>query len=104
MTDTAGTQYEFLQFVFIPRIHFGKAQLASDGSAWCSCTLESYIIPNTSLCYYCERMTVNDTEKVMELLAHARTVDTRHSSLFFFFFFFFRAPGNEARGCGGVHG
>jgi len=28
MTDTAGTQCEFLQFVFIPRIHFGKAEVA----------------------------------------------------------------------------
>ena len=61
-TDTAARQvytYELLPFVFVPRIHFGKAEeayrypeLASYGSAWCSYSLESYILPNISPCYY----------------------------------------------------
>ena len=44
---------------FVPYIHFGKAESAyrhhrhaSYGSAWCSCTLQSYILPNISPCYY----------------------------------------------------
>ena len=58
-TDTASTQYELLPFVFISCIHFGKIEVAyrhhgpaSYGSAWCSCTLESHILPNISPCYY----------------------------------------------------
>ena len=85
--------YEFLPFVLVPRIHFGKAEmaychrgLASYVSTWCSCTLQSYILPNISPGYYLQfrlRISMNYTENVAELLVHARTVDTRCSSPIF---------------------
>jgi len=85
--------YEFLPFVFVPHIHFGKAEmayrhhgLASYVSTCCSCTLQSYILPNISPCYYLKfrlRISMNYMESVAELLTHARTVDTRCSSPIF---------------------
>ena len=51
--------YEFLPFVFVLCIHFAKAEAAychhrfgSYGSAWYSYTLQLYILPNISSCYY----------------------------------------------------
>ena len=51
--------YEFLPFVFVPHIHFGKAEVAylhhrfaNYGSAQCSYTLELYILLNISLCQH----------------------------------------------------
>ena len=62
LTDAARLlqhMHEFLLFVSVPRIHFGKSEAAychnrhaSYGSAWCSCTLQSHILPNISPCYY----------------------------------------------------
>ena len=54
-TDMASTHVWVLPFVFIPCIHFGKAEaayrhrgLASYVCTWCSCVLQLYISP----CYY----------------------------------------------------
>ena len=47
------TSYDFSPFVFMPGIHFGKAEasyqhhrLGNDGSTWSSCTLQSCILLN----------------------------------------------------------
>jgi len=57
-TDAESTHVCILLFVFVPHIHFGKEEmaychcgLAGYISAWCSCTLQLYILPNISLCY-----------------------------------------------------
>ena len=61
-TDKYGKYHPWdLPFVFMPHIHFGKAEvayrnhgLASYVSTWCSCTLQSYILLNIFEfpCYY----------------------------------------------------
>jgi len=72
--------------------HFGKAEvadrhcgLASYVSTFCSYTLQSYILSILCLIIrkFSLRISMNYTENVAELLAHARTVDTRCSSLIF---------------------
>jgi len=60
--------------------------LASYISTWWSCTLQSYIllsIPPVIICEFSLRMLMNYMKNVAELLVHARTVDTRRSSLIF---------------------
>ena len=85
--------YEFLPFVFVPCIHFGKAEaayrhhiLASYSSARCSYMLESHILLNISLCYLLSMSSAYVSQwiirriNVVELLMHAQTVDTRCTS------------------------
>jgi len=62
----------------VPRIHFGKAEvayrhcgLASYISTWCSCILQSYILLNISLCYYLHIQLAYLNGLYVELLAHA---------------------------------
>ena len=54
--------YEFLPFVFVPHIHFGKAEVAFCHCrlASCSCTLQSYILANISPCYLQVQVTYLD--------------------------------------------
>ena len=56
LPDTASS-YLVLPFVLVPHIHFEKAEAAYHRHKlsivpWCSSTLQSYISPNISLCYY----------------------------------------------------
>jgi len=81
--------YEFLPFVIVPHIHFGKAEtayhhhgLASCSSARCSYTLESYIYLRVIIYEFSLCISMNYTENVAELLAHAPTVDTMCSYFF----------------------
>ena len=59
-----------LPFVFVSHIHFEKAK-----AAYC------YHRLHITIHYFSLTITMNYTENVMELLAHARTVGTRCSSL-----------------------
>ena len=69
-----------LPFVFMPCIHFGKAEvayhhrgLASYVFTWCSCTLQSYILPNISPCYYLQVQVTYINELYRECSGTART-------------------------------
>ena len=81
--------HEFFPFAFVPRIHFGKAEVASRLASyvptWCSCTLQSYILPNIPW-YYLQVQVMYHDELYREcsgLLADAWIVDTRCSSPIF---------------------
>ena len=93
---------EILPFVFVPRIHFGKAEaayrhpeLASYCSTWCSYPLESYILPNVSPCYYLRVQLTYLDELYEECSGTARAC--ANSGYRVLLPYFFRAPENEAR-------
>jgi len=89
-TDTAAGQvhtYEVLPFVIVPRIHFGKAEAAHGlilrGVATHWNRIFYRIFLRVIIYEFGLRTSMNYTENVAELLAHARTADTRRSSPIF---------------------
>ena len=57
------------------RVHFGKVEAAyrrpHTSKPQPRMMLELYILPNTCPCYFSSRISMNYTENVTELLAHA---------------------------------
>jgi len=85
--------YMVLPFVFVSHIHFEKAKAAychhrlghrttvvHGVAAHCSRIFHPIFL-HITIHYFSSTITMNYTENVMQLLAHARTVDTRCSSL-----------------------
>ena len=98
--------YEFLQFVFMPCIHFGKAEvayrhrrLASYASTWYSCTLQSYIhiiVPSISPCCYLQVQVTYLNELYRECSGTACACMNNGYQVFLYDFC--QVPGNEVIG------
>ena len=72
-----GTHVWVFPFVFIPHIHFGKAE-----ATYCNC-IPYRIFLRAVICKFSIRISMNYMEDIAELLAHAQTVDTRSTSPIF---------------------